>query len=186
MGRKKKRHGKTDHTPDPAPGSERPWRALAVVAVAGGAAALAFLSWRSDPKPMTLPAQTTPAPPPPRKAAPPPARTPAESATDVPTEYRPLLGEWIRPDGGYVLAVTDIADDGEATVGYFNPRPINVERAEARSENDEAGLFVELQDRNYPGSTYTLVYDSEGDQLVGVYFQALQRASYDVVFVRKR
>jgi hypothetical protein len=82
--------------------------------------------------------------------------------------------------------VTKIAADGKAAVGYFNPRPINVGRAEARMEDDAPGLFVELRDRNYPGSTYALRYEEEGDQLVGVYFQAVQRASYDVVFVRKR
>ena len=84
-----------------------------------------------------------------------------------------------------MLAVTDIASDGMATVGYFNPRPIRVGRAEARIEDETVGLFVELRDRNYPGSTYTLAYDAEGDQLVGIYFQALQRVSYDVVFVRR-
>jgi hypothetical protein len=84
-----------------------------------------------------------------------------------------------------VLAVTDIASDGKASVGYFNPRPIKVGRAEARVENGTPGLFVELRDRNYPGSTYTLAYDAQGEQLVGTYFQALQRASYDVVFVRR-
>jgi hypothetical protein len=86
-----------------------------------------------------------------------------------------------------VLAVTGIAEDGTATARYLNPRPINVGRAEARRDEEGAlRLFVELRDRNYPGSTYTLVHDAEGDQLVGVYFQATQRASYDVVFVRRR
>ncbi len=82
--------------------------------------------------------------------------------------------------------MSGVAADGKATVGYFNPRPIGVGRAEARVEDDALGLFVELRGRGYPGSTYTLVYDTEGDQLVGVYFQAVQRASYDVVFVRRR
>ena len=107
------------------------------------------------------------------------------AAADVPARYRPLLGEWVRPDGGYVLSVTGIDDDGTATAAYLNPRPINVERAEAREEGDAVGLFVELRDRGYPGSTYTLAYDARADQLRGIYFQATQRASYDVVFVRR-
>ena len=184
MGRKK-RHGKTEHTPEPAPTSKAPWRAVAALVVAGGAVALAFMSWRSEPTPATGPVQSTPAPKPAAKTAPPAARNLPEAASEAPAQYRPLLGEWVRPDGGYVLAVTGIADDGKAAVGYFNPRPINVGRAEARTEDDAVGLFVELQDRNYPGSNYTLGYDPEGDQLVGVYFQAVQRASYDVVFVRR-
>ena len=185
MGRKK-RHGKTNRTPEPATGSNGRWRAVVVLAVVGGAAALALTSWRSEPKPATEAARATPALRPPTNAPPRAARNPTETASEAPAEYRPLLGEWVRPDGGYVLAVTAIGADGEATVGYFNPQPINVGRAEARIEDENLGLFVELRDRNYPGSTYTLGYDAEGDQLVGVYFQAVQRASYDVVFVRRR
>ena len=189
MGRKK-RHRGADRPPAAAP--KTGWvRGIAALAVVGGAVALALMSWRSDPGPTTrspsaggaLPAAPPPtATPGPRAATPPPA-----AAASAPAELRPLLGEWRRPDGGYVLAVTGIAEDGTATAGYLNPQPINVGRAEAR--RDEKGvlhLFVELRDRNYPGSTYTLVYDPEGDQLVGVYFQAVQRASYDVVFVRRR
>jgi hypothetical protein len=91
----------------------------------------------------------------------------------------------VRPDGGYVLSVTGVTEDGRATVGYLNPRPINVARAEARQEGDVVGLFVELRDTGYPGSTYTLAHDPQADQLKGLYFQATQRASYDVVFVRR-
>jgi hypothetical protein len=184
MGRKK-RHGKADHTSDPGPRRKEPWRGMAVLAVVAGAVVLGLMSWRREPRPPARPAQTTPAPRPPTNAAPGVTPKPAGPTSDAPAQYRPLLGEWVRPDGGYVLAVTDIASDGTASVGYFNPRPINVGRAKARIEDDALGLFVELRDRNYPGSTYTLAYDADGDQLVGIYFQALQRASYDVVFVRR-
>jgi hypothetical protein len=184
MGRKK-RHRKKDRTPDSAPGSKGRWRVVAILAVVVGAAALAFMSWRSEPRPATEAARAAPARRPATNPAPRAIPSPAETASEGPAHYRPLLGEWVRPDGGYVLAITDIAADGKATVGYFNPRPINVGRAEARLEGDSLGLFVELRDQNYPGSTYTLAYDAEGDQLVGVYFQAVQRASYDVVFVRR-
>jgi hypothetical protein len=37
-----------------------------------------------------------------------------------------------------------------------------------------------------PGSTYTLTYDPKRDELYGVYFQAVQGQSFDVVFVRAR
>jgi hypothetical protein len=185
MGRKK-RDGKKGHSPEPAPTRKAPWRVVAVLAVVGGAVALALMSWQSEPRPATRPAQSSPPPKPPAKAASPATRGPSEAAAETPAQYRPLLGEWVRPDGGYVLAVAGVAADGTAAVAYFNPRPINVGRAEARIADDKLGFFVELRDRNYPGSTYTLRYDPEGDQLVGVYFQAVQRASYDVVFVRRR
>ena len=97
-----------------------------------------------------------------------------------------LLGEWTRPDGGYVLSVSQVSPDGKATVGYYNPRPIRVSRAEARREGELVGLFVELNDVNYPGSTYTLGYDPASGQLKGIYFQAMERAQYEVVFVRGR
>jgi hypothetical protein len=97
-----------------------------------------------------------------------------------------LVGEWTRPDGGYVLSVTAVSPDGKATVSYFNPRAIRVSRAEAGREGGLVGLFVELNDVNYPGSTYTLGYDPASDQLRGIYFQAVERARYEVVFVRQR
>ena len=68
--------------------------------------------------------------------------------------------------------------------GYFNPRPINVSRAEASQEGTTTKVFIELRDTNYPGSTYTLTYDPQSDQLKGVYFQAALQQSFDVVFVR--
>jgi hypothetical protein len=45
-------------------------------------------------------------------------------------------------------------------------------------------VFVELRARNYPGSSYTLTYDREYDQLRGIYFQAVQQQSFNVSFVR--
>ena len=45
-------------------------------------------------------------------------------------------------------------------------------------------LMVELRDVNYPGSMYNLRYDPENDRLKETYFQAVQRETYDVEFVR--
>jgi hypothetical protein len=47
-------------------------------------------------------------------------------------------------------------------------------------------VFVELRDVNYPGSTYTLIYDPEQDRLNGYYYQAVQKVTFDVVFIRKK
>ena len=75
---------------------------------------------------------------------------------------------------------------GKIDAVYLNPRPINVARAEATREGSTLKVFVELRAPNYPGSTYTLTYDPNADQLKGVYFQALLRQSFDVVFVRMK
>jgi hypothetical protein len=101
-------------------------------------------------------------------------------------EFTRLKGRWQRPDGGYILEIREIDPSGKMVVAYFNPRPINVSRAAASPEGTAAKVFIELRDRNYPGSTYTLTYDSEKDQLKGVYWQAALQQSFDVVFVRMK
>ena len=70
-----------------------------------------------------------------------------------------LKGRWLRPDGGYVLEIAEIDVGGKMIARYFNPRPINVSRAEAAQEGTTTKVFIELRDTNYPGSTYTLTYD---------------------------
>jgi len=97
-----------------------------------------------------------------------------------------LAGRWQRTDGGYVLDFSDIGPDGRVKAAYFNPRPIHVSRAEWKEQDGRLGLFVELRDVNYPGSTYTLTYDAAADRLTGIYFQAVQRQEFDVAFVRMK
>jgi len=63
-------------------------------------------------------------------------------------------------------------------------RPFNVSRAELRRKNGTLTVFIELRDVNYPGSTYTLHYDPASDRLKGTYYQAVQRQTYDIEFVR--
>ena len=75
---------------------------------------------------------------------------------------------------------------GKIEALYLNPRPINVAKAEATREGSKLNVLVELRAPNYPGSTYTLVYHREQDQLQGTYFQAALRQSFDVYFVRMR
>jgi uncharacterized protein (DUF2147 family) len=93
-------------------------------------------------------------------------------------------GNWIRPDGGYVLEIRDIGNDGRVKAAYYNPRPIKVGRAELRIKNGTAVLVVELRDVNYPGSTYTLRYDPAVDRLQGKYYQAVQKQTYEVELLR--
>jgi hypothetical protein len=100
--------------------------------------------------------------------------------------FQRLEGRWIRPDGGYVLKVRDTKKNGSITAAYFNPKPIKVFRAEASRKDETIQLFVELRDINYPGSTYTLLYDPISDRLKGTYFQAVERRSFDIEFVRAK
>lgn len=112
------------------------------------------------------------------------AASPASPAPAV-AGFDRLTGRWLRADGGYVLEIRSVAPDGKVDVAYLNPRPIHVARAAALREEDALALFVELRDVNYPGSTYHLVYDPGRDVLVGRYFQAFERQTFDVEFVRR-
>jgi len=107
---------------------------------------------------------------------------PVASTTSV--DFSRLKGRWERPDGGYVLEIRDIAADGKADAGYFNPSPIKVESAQVSSDSGVFKVFVILRDVNYPGCTYTLAYDSQTDQLVGKYYQATAQQTYDIAFAR--
>ena len=72
--------------------------------------------------------------------------------------------------GGGPRAAWRIRPRGFATPGQtFSPSP--------------TGL-VELCAPGYPGSTYTLRYEPQRDQLEGVYDQAALQQRFDVVFVR--
>jgi len=110
--------------------------------------------------------------------APPPVVSPAS------VDFSKLKGRWERPDGGYVLEIRDIAADGKADAGYFNPSPIKVESTQISSEGGVLKVFVTLRDANYPGCTYTLAYDPQADQLFGKYYQAAAQETYDIAFAR--
>jgi hypothetical protein len=110
---------------------------------------------------------------------------PVSPQADQITKER-LIGRWVRPDGGYVLVIRNVQDNGTLDAGYYNPRSINVSRAEWRRENDSFTVFVELRDRNYPGSNYTLHYFPEEDILVGTYFQAVHKQTFEIMFIRQQ
>jgi hypothetical protein len=101
-------------------------------------------------------------------------------------DFQPLMGRWQRTDGGYVIEIHSIAPDGKIKAGYFNPRPINVEKAQASKDKDLIKVEMTLRDVGYPGSAYTLVYASEKDVLLGYYFHAISRQYFDVLFVRMK
>jgi uncharacterized protein (DUF2147 family) len=99
-------------------------------------------------------------------------------------DFTKLKGRWVRPDGGYILSVKDVDQAGKMDAAYYNPRPINVSKAQAMQEGETLKVFIELRDTGYPGSTYTLIYDPKTDRLGGVYYQAAIQQRFDVIFVR--
>jgi len=97
-----------------------------------------------------------------------------------------LVGRWVRPDGGYVLEIRSAQAAGRLDAAYLNPRSIKVSRAEWRREDGRLLVFIELRDLNYPGSTYNLRYVPDKDRLVGAYYQAVQRQTFEVEFARQK
>ena len=110
---------------------------------------------------------------------------PVAAATAPRPETARLAGKWERADGDYTIEIKSVASDGKLEASYYNPSPIHVSRALAASEQGGVKVFIELQDVNYPGCTYSLKYDPAADQLYGTYFQAAVQETYDVTFARK-
>ncbi len=159
------------------PSSRRkfPW-ALIILLVVGLGVAAALLWPRGKPSEIPSPSSA------------PPTETKATNGTATVAEARPdfqkLKGKWVRPDGGYVLEIRNLAGAGTIDAAYYNPNPIKIARAEVSREGPVMKVFVELRDTGYPGCTYNLKYIPQTDQLVGVYFQAAMQQSFDVVFER--
>jgi hypothetical protein len=116
------------------------------------------------------------------------AQSKKETVTDTKakTGFDVLKGRWLRPDGGYILDIRHVGGDGKMDASYFNPRPINVSKAEVTKEGGKMKVFVELRDTGYPGSVYTLTYEPKEDVLRGVYFQAAVKQNFDVYFTRMK
>ena len=108
-----------------------------------------------------------------------------ETASGEQPDFRVILGEWVRPDGGYVVHVRDVNPDGSVDAGYFNPNKIHIAEARVSLSKGLIKLFIKLQDKGYPGSTYTLYYYAEKDALAGFYYQAAMQQTFEVVFLRK-
>jgi hypothetical protein len=97
-----------------------------------------------------------------------------------------LLGNWVRPDGGYTISIRSVDTNGKLQASYANPSPLPFSTAEVSRDGKAVKLFFELRAAGYNGSTYKLTYDAAGDRLVGIYYQAVQRKEYDVVFQRAK
>ena len=75
---------------------------------------------------------------------------------------------------------------GKLDAGYANPGPLPFYSAEATRDGTQTRLFFELRAGGYSGSTYRLTYDAAADRLIGLYYQAVARQSYDVQFERAK
>jgi hypothetical protein len=97
-----------------------------------------------------------------------------------------LVGSWVRTDANYLIKINKVNEDGTLEAQYFNPKPINVGKANWEESHGNLKIIVELRDVNYPGSTYTLSYLPDRDILAGDYFQAVQSVNFYVEFVKKK
>lgn len=113
-----------------------------------------------------------------------PATKPPAVAADK-TDLEVLKGAWIRPDGGYVIVIKGVGAAGELDAMYYNPNPLPFAKAQARRDGQLLRADFELRAGGYAGSTYTLGYDPANDRLKGIYFQAVARQMFEVIFVRK-
>lgn len=102
---------------------------------------------------------------------------------DIPKE---LEGSWLRSDGPYTIEVIEIQPEGKLLAKYFNPNPINVGRAGWRIQNEDFQIYVELRDENYPGSIYQLALDEKTNTLIGTYYQAVARQTFEVYFTKEK
>jgi hypothetical protein len=102
-----------------------------------------------------------------------------------PAIQQKFIGRWVRTDGGYVINVREVKPDGSVDAGYFNPKSINVSEANVSVWKGFDQLFIKLEDKGYPGSTYKLYYYAEKDQLAGFYYQAVAKETFEVLFERE-
>lgn len=110
---------------------------------------------------------------------------PIAASKSEPTAFSALPGRWVRPDGGYVIAIKSVDADGKLDANYANPNPLPFYSATATEQGGKLKLFFELRAGGYNGSTYTLNYDAAGDRLTGAYYQAVAKQTFEVFFVRK-
>jgi hypothetical protein len=108
----------------------------------------------------------------------------AESSSPPSGHVQKIVGRWLRPDGGYIIEIKRVENDGKLQAAYFNPRPINVSQAQVVQKDHELVVFIELRDVGYPGATYALTYDAARDLLAGRYYQPSLGQTFEVYFVR--
>jgi hypothetical protein len=108
----------------------------------------------------------------------------AQPTGQISPDMLAIQGLWIRTDAPYVIELRH-AVGGALQAAYYNPRPIHVARTEFAEQNGLLKVMIELQDVNYPGSTYVLAYERGLDHLVGIYFHPETQQTFEVEFARQ-
>lgn len=190
MGRKKGKSTEEAATPQRSASCPQGW-AMVLSAIALIFVVALGLHYSLDQTPAQSPPPNGPDAQTPPRVSPPPGQAaaassaPAMSTTRLPADIRSkLVGRWLRPDGGYVMTIKSVAEDGTVQVTYENPRPIHVANAFVKQVAAKTSLYVELRDRNYPGNNYELEFDAARDQFVGVYHHLGVQQNFDVYFER--
>jgi hypothetical protein len=96
-----------------------------------------------------------------------------------------LIGGWSRTDGNYHIVIRSVGADGVLQAMYFNPNPLPFSLAQARREGGAVHARFELQAGGYNGSNYELRLDAANERLVGIYYQAVAKQSFEVQFTRR-
>lgn len=96
-----------------------------------------------------------------------------------------IKGKWVRPDGGYILEISEILDDKNLKASYFNPSDIKISVATYEVVKGDIKIHIEFDHKDYRGSKYNLTYDTEKGILSGAYYQATMGQTYNIVFIRQ-
>ncbi len=97
-----------------------------------------------------------------------------------------LLGEWSRTDSIGILKITALFNTPKLKAGYFNPKAMNVGKANWTKTGTLLSVFVEFRDNECPGCSYKLNYNPQRDMLVGEYSKASNGFTLPVEFARKK
>ena len=100
------------------------------------------------------------------------------------TDKEKLRGIWVRTDTPYQINITGLSGNGTLEAAYLNPSPVHIGSALWADADGILKVYIELRDKNYPGSNYKLSYNPQTDMLEGEYYQAAQGATYQVAFAR--
>jgi uncharacterized protein (DUF2147 family) len=96
-----------------------------------------------------------------------------------------LRAAWVRPDGGYTIAIKSIGANGALDAMHLNPNRRPFAKAQATQEGGAPRVFLELQAGGHAGSAYDRAYDPASDLPRGVCYQAVARKWFEVCFARK-
>jgi hypothetical protein len=107
------------------------------------------------------------------------------SAQGPRTGFEALVGGWSRTDGNYHIVIESVGAEGALQASYFNPRPLPFASAKARREDGAVHARFELRAGGYDGSFYELRLDAASGRLVGSFYQAVAKQTYEVQFTRR-